>query len=185
MWRRVFHLLSAFSLVMLVVSAGLWARSSTHHEQLRTSYSRWAADDDLQHYGAVAHWNYGSIELIYARLSLPPSYFEVHGQETRDRALVWYPPGMKWDFSGDDVTMLFGSAPHGYKADYWQSAEQRRWTLGTRLWLPTILFAVLPATWFIDRQRRKEKPWQFSLRALSVLTTVACILLAAVIWLRA
>jgi hypothetical protein len=189
MWRLLFQIVTAASLVACLLFGGLWARSLRHFELVHLKYARWVGPEELVSYSAGFAWYSNTLRLEVIRLPFLPANFRGQSDEWFQVVQRDHPPGPRLDFIGDATSRLMNGYPPGFTAGHYPSGipgyKSDRWVLAVRPWLPTLLAAVLPANWLVRRRMKRRAPfWQFGLRELFVAITVVAVILGAAIWLK-
>ncbi len=189
MWKCVFNCAAAVSLAVCLVTAGLWARSLGHFEQI--TLRRTSRPNLHKAYTSIlqVRWYLNTLRLHITYSPLPASYVEKHGEGVLERArnTPSYRTGWKCSFTGDDNTRLMEAPTPGFGFRH-QSGGSGKWflTLSVRPWLPTLIASVLPLAWYFRfrRANRSSHFWQFSLREMLVMVTVFPLLFGVAIWLK-
>ena len=189
MWKCVFNGAAAVSLAVCLVTAGLWARSFGHFEQIDLRRVSWPSPDEVQISDFSIRWYSNTLRFHTAYFPLAASYPEEHEEGVLERTpnTPYYRPGWKCSFIGEDHTRIMEVPTPGFGFRH-QSGGSGKWflTLSVRPWLPTLIASVLPLAWYFRfrRANRAYRVWQFSLREMLVMATVVSVLLGVAIWLK-
>lgn len=189
MWKCVFNCAAAVSLAVCLVTAGLWARSLGHFEQISLSRASWPNPDEVYTNGLQVRWYSNTLRLHITHYPQAASYPEKHEKGVLERTpnTPYYRPGWKGSFAGDDSTRMMEFPTPGFGFRH-RSRGDGKWflTLSVRPWLPTLIASVLPLAWCFRfrRANRSYHLWQFSLREMLVMVTVFSVILGVAIWLK-
>lgn len=185
MWRCLFNVAAAVSLAVCLVTAGLWARSLGHYEQISLTRISKPNPDEAHTSSLHVRWYSNTLRLHIYHKPLPASWVEEHGEGRIERAR--YRTGWKCSFAGEPDTLVWSVPIPGFGFRHLSRADGI-WslTLSVRPWLPTLLASVLPLAWYFRfrRANRSSHFWQFSLREMLVMATVFPLLLGVAIWLK-
>ena len=181
MLKYVFNGAAAVSLAVCLVTAGLWARSLGHFEQIDLRRYSWPNPDEVHISTLKVRWYSNTLRLHTSYSPLAASY------PTRTPNTSYYRPGWRCSFVGEPSTLYMEFPTPGFGFRH-QSRGDGKWflTLSVRPWLPTLIASVLPLAWYLRfrRANRSSHLWQFSLREMLVLATVIPVLLGVAIWLK-
>ena len=188
MWKCVFNGAAAISLVVCLVTSGLWARSLGHYEQISLRRTSSPNPGEVHTSTLVFRWYSNTLRLHFSYSPLTASYFEKQGEGVleRNRNTPGYRTGWKSSFAGENTTRFWEFPTPGFGFRHW-SGGSGKWylTLSVRPWLPTLIASVLPLAWYFRFRRASHRHfWQFSLREMLVTATVFSAILGVAIWLK-
>jgi hypothetical protein len=150
MIHRLFNFTSALSLLLCVSAGALWVRSywvdysaayaSNDLQRLRrTAFSVEARGGQVDFHHYVADYTSTPRALDFFRRHTPPVGF-FHATEDRSR-----------------FTALGGWGFHGYFREKWNPVDTVSMLI-VPLWLPVLLFGLLPALWWKRRRKPRRGP---------------------------
>jgi hypothetical protein len=161
MKRRLFNIATALSLLLCVALAALWVRSLRHFELVQVRYAHWPQADELHSCSLGFSWYSNTLRLQLIRVPFAPAHFRGRSDDRLRDFRVTHPPGLRWNFVGENVTRFMNGYAPGFAAGHYPytmgpAARGDRSVLAVRPWLPALLTAVLPAAWLIRfRQARR------------------------------
>ncbi|QDU57719.1 hypothetical protein Pan181_39410 [Aeoliella mucimassa] len=189
MGKCLFNVAAAVSLAVCLVTAGFWARSLGHFEQISVSRISKPHPDEAHVSTWQVRWYSNTLRFHASHSPLPASDVEKQREGVSERAgnTPSYRTGWKYSFEGDDNTRFMEAPTPGFGLRH-PSAGSGHWflTLSVRPWLPTLIASVLPLTWYLRfrRANRSHRSWQFSLREMLVMVVVVSLLLGVAVWLK-
>lgn len=186
MGRRLFNAAAAVSAIFCLASGALWVRSLRHFECVDVRYARCPQGDELHSFYVGCSWYSNTHRLDLSRRVFTPRHCQGRREDWMKSLRSSYPPGLRLEFLGENVTMFMNGYPPGFSARYYPSRQTDFFggscTLAVRPWLPTLLTAILPAIWLYRFLRTAS--WQFGLQQLLVAISLIAAALGAGIWLK-
>jgi hypothetical protein len=124
----------------LVAVCVVWVRSLGHFEMITLRDERLTSGRELRSSYAGFSWFSNTLRLEVISLTHKPTTV---GSRTAD------PPGLRWDFVGEDETLTMNGYPAGFEVGGYPYSfpRGRRYVLAVRPWLPAAVTGVLPGVW--------------------------------------
>jgi hypothetical protein len=162
----LFSILCGLSLLLCVAFGALWWRSAGHFEQVDLRYAGWSEAEGVSTVFAGFSWYSSTLRLEVIRVPFTAGDLRGRPEGWVERLRETDPPGVRWAFQGEDVTLVMNGYPPGFEAGRWPyptaGVVGDRGVVAVRAWVPVVLAAVLPGVLgggFVRSRRARRRGW--------------------------
>jgi hypothetical protein len=135
----------------------------------------------------IFSWYSNTLRLRVIDSVLRPAHFDGWSEKRLHDFRDQRPPGLRFAFAGEDVTLEMNGYRPGFDARYYPDTDRPpaygdQYVLAVRPWLPTLLSAALPLLWLY--RYLNATSWQFGLRQAFLAVSIFAVVLWIMMWLK-